>query len=69
MFSFFKYSDSIYGRKVFALQVIELDYGMKDKDPMEKVRFYKKDEDDHSIKIERNQVCIDFMFFAQFLSH
>lgn len=52
---------------MFALQVIELDYGMKDKDPMEKVRFYKKDEDDYSIKIERNQVCIDFMFVAPFL--
>lgn len=42
----------------FTLQVIVLDYGMKDKNPLENVRFYRKENDEHSIKLQKNQVCI-----------
>lgn len=40
----------------FVVSVISFDYGMKDKDPISKVRFYCKDEPSTAIRINKDQV-------------
>ncbi|XP_053400926.1 deoxynucleoside triphosphate triphosphohydrolase SAMHD1-like isoform X2 [Mercenaria mercenaria] len=36
--------------------IVNLDYGMEDKDPMDKIRFFKKEDIDTPIRLKRNQV-------------
>lgn len=38
------------------LQVINMDYGMKEKNPVNKVHFYSKEDVTKAIKIRKNQV-------------
>lgn len=40
----------------FLLQVIAMDYGMKEKDPINNVRFYCKEDPTKAIQIRKNQV-------------
>jgi hypothetical protein len=38
------------------LQIVKFNYGMEDKNPLEKVRFYTKDHFDEPIRLAKNQV-------------
>lgn len=38
------------------IDVVKLNYGMKDKNPIDHVRFYKKDSPDNATKIDKNEV-------------
>lgn len=38
------------------LQVVKLNYGMKDKNPIDQVRFYRKDNPDKATKIKKTEV-------------
>lgn len=42
--------------KLFILQVIVMDYGMKEKNPINNVRFYCKEDPTKAIQIRKNQV-------------
>ncbi|XP_060566071.1 deoxynucleoside triphosphate triphosphohydrolase SAMHD1-like isoform X2 [Ruditapes philippinarum] len=42
--------------KFIEYDIVNLDYGMEDKDPLEKVRFYRKDQPNEALKLERHQV-------------
>ena len=35
---------------------MDLDYGMRDENPLDKVRFYKKNDPDKAIRVRREQV-------------
>lgn len=39
-----------------SIQVVTYDYGMKDEDPVEHVRFYSKDNPHKAVKVRRDQV-------------
>ena len=41
---------------VFILQLVYLDYGMKEKNPIDNVRFYMKDNPNEPIKVRKDQV-------------
>lgn len=41
------------------LQVVKLNYGMKDKNPIDYVRFYKKDSPDNATEIDKNEVGVN----------
>ena len=45
-------------RYAMNLQLVVLDYGMKDKNPIDSVRFYMKDSPDEPIKVRKDQVTI-----------
>ncbi|XP_053400920.1 deoxynucleoside triphosphate triphosphohydrolase SAMHD1-like [Mercenaria mercenaria] len=47
--------------------IVDLDYGMEGKDPMEKVRFYRKDEINTPIKLKKYQVS--YVLPATFAEH
>lgn len=42
-----------------SLQVVKLNYGMKDKNPIDEVRFYKKDDLDKATKIYKREVGVN----------
>lgn len=42
-----------------SLQVVKLNYGMKDKNPIDEVRFYKKDDPDEATEIYKREVGVN----------
>ena len=40
----------------FLCQVVQFDFGMKDKDPITNMRFYRKDNPEKAVPVKRNQV-------------
>lgn len=42
-----------------SLQVVKLNYGMKDKNPIDYVHFYKKDDPDRATKIDKREVVVN----------
>ena len=41
---------------VFFFQVVTFDYGMKDENPIDHVRFYVKDQPHKPVKVRKDQV-------------
>lgn len=41
------------------LQVVKFNYGMKDKNPIDHVHFYKKDDPNKAIKIDKSEVGVN----------
>lgn len=42
-----------------SLQLVELNYGKKDQNPIDHVRFYKKDDQDSATKIDIEKVGVN----------
>lgn len=42
-----------------SLQVVNLNYGMEDKNPIDYVHFYKKDDPDKATKIYKREVGVN----------
>lgn len=42
-----------------SLQVVKLHYGMEDKNPIDEVHFYKKDDPDVATKIDTREVGVN----------
>ena len=40
------------------LQVVEFDYGMKNENPVDRAKFFRKSDPDKAIKITRDEVYI-----------
>lgn len=43
---------------LYKLQVVDLNYGMKDKNPIDHVRFYKKDNPNVAFQIKQEEVGV-----------
>ena len=43
---------------VFALQVVTFDYGMKDENPIDHMRFYVKEQPHKAIQVRKDQVSL-----------
>ena len=41
---------------VFYIQVVKFDYGMRDKNPIDMMRFYVKGQPDRAVKVRKDQV-------------
>ena len=41
-------------------QIIEFNYGMKDRDPIDQVRFYDKNCPNNAVRVKKDQVRFDF---------
>ena len=46
----------VYIRMVIVLKVISFDYGMKDKNPIDEMRFYTKQNPSKGVKVHKDQV-------------
>ena len=44
--------------KLCILQIVEIDYGMKDKNPMEKVLFYRKNSPDKAYPLMKQDIPV-----------
>lgn len=47
-----------------ALQVVKLNYGMKDKNPIDHVHFYKKENPDEADKIDKSEVGVNVIYIT-----
>lgn len=52
---------------LYLLQVVKLNYGMKDKNLIDYVYFYKKDDLDRVIKIDKRKVVVNVIFIKLFI--
>lgn len=52
---------------LYLLQVVKLNYGMKDKNLIDEVCFYKKDDLDKVIKIYKREVGVNVIFIKLFI--
>lgn len=50
------------------LQVVKLNYGMKDENPIDHVRFYKKDDPDNATKIDKSKVGVNVISTKLFIT-
>lgn len=44
---------------LYSLQLVKFNYGMENKNPIDDVRFYKKNSPDKAIKIDENEVGVN----------